>query len=114
MATLTGAGADLFLTGHLHIGYAGETAVRYKGGGRVAIVVEAGTAASTRRRGETNSFNVVRADHGRVTVERRVWNESAAEIVPGVSISFHRSGKGWAAIQNDVTTAPSTMPLNGR
>jgi 3',5'-cyclic AMP phosphodiesterase CpdA len=114
MATLTGKGADLFLTGHLHIGYAGDTAVRYKGGGRVAIVVEAGTAASTRRRGETNSFNVIRADHGRVTVERRVWDESARQFVPGVSMSFRRSGEGWAATENDATSVSSTPSLRDR
>ena len=73
----------MFLTGHLHVGYAGETAVRYKGGGRVAIVVEAGTAASTRRRGEPNSFNVLRAVAGRITVERRTWNEIARAIRAG-------------------------------
>lgn len=113
IATLTGKGADVFLTGHLHIGYAGETAVRYKGGGRVAIVVEAGTAASTRRRGEPNSFNVLRAAAGRITVERRTWNEIARQFVPGDSKSFRRSGDGWVPDHNDGgPTGMSTAPLS--
>ena len=40
-------GIDVFLTGHLHVTFAGPTAKRYNVGGRSAIVVEAGTA--TRR-----------------------------------------------------------------
>jgi 3',5'-cyclic AMP phosphodiesterase CpdA len=105
VARLTAKGADVFLTGHLHVGYAGDTAVRYRGGGRVAIVVEAGTAASTRRRGEANSFNVVRAAEGRVTVERKMWDEGAGRFVDGLANSFRRGGEGWVAAQNDGTDA---------
>jgi 3',5'-cyclic AMP phosphodiesterase CpdA len=45
---LAGEGIDVFLTGHLHVTFAGPTAKRYNIGGRSAIVVEAGTATSTR------------------------------------------------------------------
>jgi 3',5'-cyclic AMP phosphodiesterase CpdA len=98
MAVLTAKGADVFLTGHLHVGYAGETAVRYKASGRVAIVVEAGTAASTRLRGEANSFNVLRAEGDEVKVERIVWEEDARQFVPGVSTGFRRTGEGWSVV----------------
>ena len=49
--SLIAAGADIFLTGHLHLTYVGHTAVRYQIAGRAAIVVEAGTATSVRGRG---------------------------------------------------------------
>lgn len=49
------AGADLILTGHAHIG----DAKLYVGGRRSIIVSSAGTASSTRIRGEAPSFNVV-------------------------------------------------------
>lgn len=95
IATLTGHGADVFLTGHLHVGYAGESAVRYRADGRVAIVVEAGTAASTRRRGEANSFNVLRVDPEQITVERRVWDPAVRQFAAGPSVTFRRTGDGW-------------------
>jgi 3',5'-cyclic AMP phosphodiesterase CpdA len=63
-------GVDVFLTGHLHVSYAGHTAARYNVGGRSAIVVEAGTATSNRLRGEANAFNVLRIEPDAIVVER--------------------------------------------
>src|SRR5205809_516472 len=60
METLASCGADLFLAGHLHVSHTTHTATRYKIKGHSALVVQAGTAASDRGRGEENSFNVVR------------------------------------------------------
>jgi 3',5'-cyclic AMP phosphodiesterase CpdA len=95
MAALTAKGVDVFLTGHLHVGYTGETAVRYKACGRAAIVVEAGTAASTRVRGETNSFNMLRVEEDRVTVERLAWNEETTGFRVSHAVEFRRTGDGW-------------------
>jgi 3',5'-cyclic AMP phosphodiesterase CpdA len=95
MAALTAQGVDVFLTGHLHVGYTGETAVRYKACGRAAIVVEAGTAASTRVRGETNSFNMLRVEEDRVTVERLAWNEETTGFRVSHAVEFRRTGDGW-------------------
>jgi 3',5'-cyclic AMP phosphodiesterase CpdA len=74
LVTLTAAGVDLFLTGHLHTSYAGPTALRYKTGGRSAVVVEAATATSTRLRQESNGFNVLRVAPGVIQVEPHSWN----------------------------------------
>lgn len=50
------AGADLFLGGHIHLPYC----IAAGPGPRQAIVLQAGTAVSTRRRGgQPNSFNMV-------------------------------------------------------
>ena len=38
-----------------------------------ALVVQAGTATSTRARGETNSFNRLRIDGDLIDVERWAW-----------------------------------------
>lgn len=73
MARFAQCGADLFLAGHLHRGYAVHTAERYRIAGRSALVVQAGTAVSTRTRGEWNGFNVVRVEHPRILVERWQW-----------------------------------------
>jgi predicted phosphodiesterase len=93
--TLVARGADIFLTGHLHLTYVGHTAVRYQVQGRSAIVVEAGTATSHRGRGEANSFNVLRIDNGRIRVERRDWDADADRFVAAAAEEFLRSAAGW-------------------
>jgi 3',5'-cyclic AMP phosphodiesterase CpdA len=93
LSTLTAAGADVFLTGHLHVSYTGHTAHRYNIGGRSAIVVEAGTATSTRLREHSNAFNVLTIDRSCITVACYEWQP------PGFVISdsqqFRRGDTGW-------------------
>jgi 3',5'-cyclic AMP phosphodiesterase CpdA len=94
---LAADGIDVFLTGHLHVTYAGHTATRYNVGGRSAIVVEAGTATSTRIRGEPNAFNVLRIDRHAIVVEHLVWNAATRAFAPGEVQRFVRAGEGWGA-----------------
>jgi 3',5'-cyclic AMP phosphodiesterase CpdA len=98
VTTLIERGADVFLTGHLHLTYVGHTAIRYQVEGRAAIVVEAGTATSHRGRGEVNSFNVLRVDGHRVRVERHDWNERASRFGVGAVDEFVRSDSGWSTV----------------
>ena len=93
--TLVARGADIFLTGHLHLTYIGHTATRYQVSGRSAIVVEAGTATSFRGRGEANSFNLLWVDGDRVTVERHDWDAQAARFTAAAADEFVRSETGW-------------------
>jgi len=74
MATLRECMPDLLLAGHVHLHGIGTTAERYDVGGRSAIVVQAGTATSTRRRGTTNSFNLIRIDRSDIAIERFDWS----------------------------------------
>ena len=60
MQAFAECGVDLLLSGHLHRTHSGSTALRYEIAGYAALVVQAGTATSTRGRGEANSFNVLR------------------------------------------------------
>lgn len=92
---LSGCGADLFLSGHLHISHTGHMAKRYRFGGRSSLVVQAGTAASTRGRGEVNSFNVIRIAHPDITIERLVWQPEQTAFVASVTDRFRRSSAGW-------------------
>jgi 3',5'-cyclic AMP phosphodiesterase CpdA len=90
------AGADVFLTGHLHVTYAGHTAERYDVGGRSAIVVEAGTATSTRMRGEANAFNLLTINRDQVVVESYGWQPPQQTFAVGDVTRFERSSSGWS------------------
>jgi hypothetical protein len=93
---LASEGVDVFLTGHLHVTFAGPTAKRYRIGGRSAIIVEAGTATSTRVRGEPNAFNVLRIDASQVVVEHVVWDAAAGRFAAGESQTFTHRADGWS------------------
>ena len=95
MKTLAECGADLFLAGHLHVSHTGHTAERYKISGHSALVVQAGTATSTRGRGEDNSFNVIRAEASSITVERLVWQPSKGVFIKSAAENFQRQGGEW-------------------
>jgi 3',5'-cyclic AMP phosphodiesterase CpdA len=93
LSELTAAGIDVFLTGHLHASYTGHTAHRYNTGGRTAVVVEAGTATSTRRRGENNAFNVLRISADVIDVEMWAWQEPSFAVK--TTQRFSRTADGW-------------------
>ena len=95
VAALVANGADVFLTGHLHASYTGRTAMRYRANGRSAIVVEAGTATSTRVRGEPNAFNVLRVERARIIVERLAWQPAAGAFATTETQTFTRIGDNW-------------------
>jgi hypothetical protein len=60
-------------------------------------VVQAGTATSTRGRGETNSFNVVKVEADVVEVERYGWDVISSSFSLMKVEKFFRSGNVWAA-----------------
>ena len=92
---LARCGADVFLTGHLHVSYAGTSAASHMIGGRSAIVVGAGTATSTRVRGETNAFNVLRIDDSKTVVERLAWQAGQNGFEITDTERFEKSAQGW-------------------
>ncbi len=90
-------GVDLLLAGHLHVSHSDDTGARYALAGYEALVVSAGTATSTRKRGEANSFNVLGLSKHRIEVERREWQEETGEFACASREAFVRSGRGWEA-----------------
>jgi len=101
MNLLAECGADLFLAGHLHVGHTGHTAKRYNIRGHSALVVQAGTATSTRERGEANSFNVIRTDHPHITVERMTWEPATGSFAVAGKEEFRHSPDGWIRLSGD-------------
>ncbi|HEX6715722.1 MAG TPA: metallophosphoesterase family protein [Pyrinomonadaceae bacterium] len=94
MTGLAECGADLFLAGHLHISHIGHTK-RYNIRGHSALVVQAGTATSTRERGEANSFNLLRIAYPAITVDKLVWNPSTTSFAVSTSERFEHTAEGW-------------------
>ncbi|WP_426176396.1 metallophosphoesterase family protein [Massilia sp. TWR1-2-2] len=90
-------GVDLLLAGHLHLSHSNSTADRYPISEYAALVVQAGTATSTRGRGEVNSFNVLRAESGKVEVDRYGWDVLGKQFSLMKTEKFMRSGEVWAA-----------------
>ncbi|MHB8735353.1 MAG: metallophosphoesterase family protein [Terriglobales bacterium] len=89
---------DLFLAGHFHVSHAGSSALRYSIPGHAAVVVQAGTAASTRGRGELNSFNLIRVDRPMLDVERWTWDPERGVFAPVRNELFRRMSHGWSRI----------------
>jgi 3',5'-cyclic AMP phosphodiesterase CpdA len=98
MERIDDCGADLFLAGHIHVGHVTHTAERYKfGKGRSALVVQAGTATSTRGRGQANSFNVIEFEHPRLKVKRMECRTSESGFALAETQEFLQTEKGWEA-----------------
>lgn len=64
-------GVDLFLGGHLHLIHQANAEIFQPG--YYATILQAGTATSTRARGEPNSFFAFRIDGGRIDVDTFSW-----------------------------------------
>ena len=96
MRAFAECGVDLLLAGHMHASHAGNSADRYEISGYAALVVQAGTATSTRGRGEANSFNVLHVAPDDVQVERYSWVDGTRSFEPVHTECFRRSGDVWS------------------
>lgn len=91
-------GVDMFLAGHLHLVFFGSTA-RYGIPGFNAPIVQAGTATSTRARGEPNSFNVLRVTDREISVEVMRWRAERLAFVSHETRSFQRSATAMPSVR---------------
>ena len=74
IARLIDSDVEVILSGHLHIRHSASSAERYRTSERTILFVQAGTATSTRHRGELNSCNMLRIDTDCISVDGLVWN----------------------------------------
>ena len=96
MAEFARVGADLLLAGHLHVSHVGHTAERYHANGHSALVIQAGTL-SRRGRGEPNTFNVLRVDGPRLTIDRMTWHDDDEMFASSWTGEYERRDDGWRA-----------------
>jgi 3',5'-cyclic AMP phosphodiesterase CpdA len=95
MEAFSACGVDLLLAGHFHTSHAGDTSRGHDLPGYAALAVQAGTATSTRSRGEVNAFNVLRIGDKFISVERQTWNADARAFSLTETEQFRREGGCW-------------------
>ncbi len=99
MPRLIGRGADVFLAGHLHVSHIVHSARRYRlDNGYSALIIQAGTAASTRERGEENSFNILEIDLPVLSVQRFQCSQPESGFHLATTERFKKTELGWARI----------------
>ncbi|MGJ9418790.1 metallophosphoesterase family protein [Massilia sp. CMS3.1] len=96
MEVFAECGVDVLLAGHMHVSHAASTASRYQIDAYAALVVQAGTATSTRGRGEVNSFNLLRVEHERLEVDRYGWDSLSNTFRVILTEKFLRRGNIWS------------------
>jgi 3',5'-cyclic AMP phosphodiesterase CpdA len=97
MTGFAGCHVDFFLSGHLHTSRVGHSAARYKIAGYSALIIQAGTATSTRRRGEANAYNIIRIERSRVSIDCSTWDSDRGKFAIAATERFRRGPDGWVA-----------------
>ncbi|WP_437714785.1 metallophosphoesterase family protein [Sorangium sp. So ce448] len=95
MAAIAGCGVDVILSGHLHLSHTGHSAERFDAGGHSSLIVQAGTATSTRGRGEQNAFNAIRVDGRKIHIERYFWQPEGGLFGIASTEHFEETSRGW-------------------
>jgi len=90
---LEAVGVDVLLAGHLHLAYHDDVRVFHVTAKRSVLSVQAGTATSTRRRGEPNAYNWLTLSPDKVSVAVRTWTGNAFE--ESRMTHFHRINHVW-------------------
>lgn len=96
MDAFSRSGVDIILSGHEHLHRAGLSARRYLIGGYSALLIQAGTAVSSRLRQAANSFNIICIDRPEISVECRAWRSSQGGFETSARYSFRHGPDGWA------------------
>jgi 3',5'-cyclic AMP phosphodiesterase CpdA len=86
-------GLDLILAGHLHRQFLGETIsmdIRMK---HSSLLVQAGTAISTRERGEANAYTVITLQKGEISITVRIWD--GKRFHPAAAATYRKADQNW-------------------
>jgi 3',5'-cyclic AMP phosphodiesterase CpdA len=96
MEAIASCGGDVLMAGHLHVSHIDTTAKRYElSQGGNALVIQAGTATSSRVRGEPHSFNLVEFSHPVLSIERYESRQTGEPFSVAEKKEYSKSGTGW-------------------
>lgn len=107
MKEFANSGVDVMLGGHMHTSEAITTDARYQHGAYSALSIQAGTATSTRHRGENNSFNLLRVECDRVEVDEIGWAAEEGIFKKTGTQAFKGTKDGWLLTSDPITPAPA-------
>jgi 3',5'-cyclic AMP phosphodiesterase CpdA len=96
LAGFAECGVDLILSGHWHRSHSCVSTLRIEGK-RSALLIQAGTATSSRTRDEPNSYNVIRIEYPTIAVQVVAWNAERQAFVATHQSEFRRDGTEWVA-----------------
>lgn len=92
LEALESCGVDVLLAGHLHTSFSADVRSIHRVR-RSIVVVQAGTATSTRGRGEANSYNLVTVGGDHLSIAIREWDGS--RFVDARRSDFVKRGHEW-------------------
>ena len=92
LEAIANVGVDLLLAGHNHRASSHQAAELVTGAGE-ALVIQAGTATSTRLRDEEQSFNLIEVGPGEVMLTLQAWDGN--EFVARDAGRFVQAGARW-------------------
>ena len=95
--SVTGAGLRLVLSGHHHRALSGDLSGSDLAGDGSILLVHAGTAISTRLRGEPNSYNLLRVGPTAVTCTVRAF--SGTDFLTAETVHYALPGGRWTRHQ---------------
>ncbi len=99
MPELANCGADIFLAGHLHVSAITNSSRRYNlQNGRAALVIQAGTATSTRERGQANSFNLLEYTKPLLTIKRYECSMPSQGFHIADDEQYIQTERGWSVV----------------
>ena len=96
LLALEACNIDVLLAGHLHLAYHDDVRGYHAGTKRSVISIQAGTATSTRLRGEPNAYNRITIERDHVHVSVRAWNRDG--FAPALATDFRKVDGAWKRV----------------
>jgi 3',5'-cyclic AMP phosphodiesterase CpdA len=87
---------DVVLSGHFHTTHVGRRAFQQPDAKWAPLLLQAGTATSTRLRGQEPSFNVLHVRGGTIELESHTWSNDTRAYLRSAKGSFNRGPFGWS------------------
>lgn len=98
MAGFADCRVDMILAGHLHASGISDSSVRYRIPGYAALLVQAGTATSSRRRDESNAWNLIRIARPDVSIDTMTFDADRALFAVSKTERFQFGPAGWSRL----------------